>query len=214
MRALVVQAVALHLINLSHRARRRARQTGACAQGSQPRFTVRGVAAPRARAAAELFSRQIPTTKPARQQAAGHRETGNLQSDRFGAQSPIYGCPGRPILSCLLPGEPPPAAGSVGRRARGLASASCSHPAGHALFATLGRHLRATKKIFWKSSLNIHTSRCLFGPASGAQKNGVTLLYYTAKRVEQLPRTSGRVPAAEQIQTARGARTGGLSEDI
>ena len=56
-RALVVQGVALHLMMLSSwdSICPTVRQTGACAQGSQPRFTVRGVAAQRARAAAELF---------------------------------------------------------------------------------------------------------------------------------------------------------------
>ena len=62
-RALVVQGVALHLMMMSSwdsicpTVRVAAPQAGACAQVSQPRFTVRGVAAQRARAAAEVFSK-------------------------------------------------------------------------------------------------------------------------------------------------------------
>ena len=50
-------------------------QTGACAQGSQPRFTVRGVAAPRARAAAACFSRPNSNLRSRQKERAARGRT-------------------------------------------------------------------------------------------------------------------------------------------
>ena len=157
---------------------------------SQPNFTVRGVAAQRA-AAAELFSRQIPTTKPARQQAAGTER--HLHSPIRPFQSrPISNLPvfRRPILSCLLPARAS-TSGRIGRNAslRALGRASLQPPCRpRSASPTFGR-LASEKKSenLLTRGLTLVIKVFFFRVPIRRLKSWLTLLHYTARRVEQLP---------------------------